>query len=183
MKGLFRQLKVDFAERTGSAGLDPLLMAARILLWIMLAGVIFAGIMSVIGLLTYLAAYAGSLRVPLWEPEWQPINRLLFGIGALWIIQAIIGKVLAMIAAVECGGVFSSANVARMEGIAWGVVELQILGFVASLAGAPIRGNVNGLELGFDLSPGGVAFALLLFILARVFGQGARMAADLDGTV
>ena len=182
MKRLVRQLMIG-EDPTERSRVDPLLTAARVLLWIMLAGVIFAGIMSVIGLITYVAAQAGSLWVPLWEPQWQPINRLLFGIGALWLIQAIVVKVLAMIEAVESGEVFSAPNVARMEGIAWGVLELQILGFVANLAGAPVRGDVNGMEIGFNLSPGGIAFALLLFILARVFGQGARMAADLEGTV
>ena len=44
-------------------------------------------------------------------------------------------------------------------------------------------GDLNGYEIGLDLSPAGIAFALLLFILARVFRHGTALRADLDGMV
>jgi hypothetical protein len=47
----------------------------------------------------------------------------------------------------------------------------------------PVGGDINGFDIGFGLSPAGVAFVLLLFILARVFRQGAAMRDDLEGTV
>ncbi len=163
--------------------LDPLLTAARVLLWVFLAGVVIALIMSVFGLTSYVAAMGSALLVPVWHAAWEPVSRLLFGSGALWISGDIARTVLAMIDAVAKGEAFAKENAGRMESIASHVIGLQVLGFVAAWVGVDISGDVNGYEIGFDLSPAGVAFALLLFILARVFRQGAELRHDLAGTI
>lgn len=172
------------AEATASGpAVDPLLIAARVLLWVFIAGAVLAVAMSVIGLITYTAAQGSALRVPVWEPVWRPVAELLSGLAALSIATDIALGLLAMIGAVARGEAFATGNVGRMERIAWNVIGLQLLGFLAATAGAGISGEINGVEIGLDLSPAGIAFALLLFILARVFRQGAAMREDLAGTV
>lgn len=183
MKALFAQFAADFLHRNRATGTDPLLTTARVLLWVVLAGIVLALVMSVIGLASYVAARQGALLVPVWEPVWRPVSRLLFGIGALWIGQTIATQLLAMIGAVEQGDAFSATNVKRLEGIAWSVIELQVLGFIAGMVGTRVGGSLSGTDVGLELSPGGVAFALLLFILARIFRTGAQMREDLEGTV
>lgn len=170
-------------DKPATADLDPLLVAAQVLLWVVLIGVVIAAIMSCVGIAAYVAAQGSQLAVPIWHAVWKPLAGLLFGMGALWIAGDTARTLLAMIAAVSREETFASENIGRMERVAWNVIHLQLLGLAARLSGVDISGDISGFEIGLDLSPGGIAFALLLFILARVFRQGAAMRADLEGTV
>ena len=71
----------------------------------------------------------------------------------------------------------------RVAAIAGHLLAMQFVGFLGKLLGVPIGGDINGFEIGFTLSSGGVAVVLLLFILARVFRIGAEMRDELEGTV
>lgn len=166
----------------GARGIDPLLTAARVLLFVLLAGVILAAVAAGAGLLGYIAAHGIPWRIAPWAPAWRPIADLLFALGALWIVADIVLALLAMIAAVARGAAFERANVARLEKIAWNTIGLAILGLLAKLYGSGIEGTVNGFEIGVDL-PSSIGFALLLFILARVFRQGAAMRDELEATI
>lgn len=170
------------ADADRRTGIDPLLMAARVFLYVLLAGIVFAAIATVVAIVSHVATYGLPLRHGPWHPAWQPVSTLLFALGALWIVADSTLAVLGMIAAVGRGEAFEIANVARLERIAWNVIGLAILGIVAAIAGSDIRGDINGISIGVD-APTSIAFALLLFILARVFRQGAAMRADLEGTV
>jgi hypothetical protein len=59
------------------------------------------------------------------------------------------------------------------------VYGLAIIGFVVSRT----RSQVQQLDLDWSFSVTPWIAVLLLFVLARVFEQGARMRADLEGTV
>jgi hypothetical protein len=105
------------------------------------------------------------------------------GLAALGLIWSAVQSLLGMIRAVEDGDTFDASNADRLEKIAANILGLQMLGWIAALVGSPIGGDINGFDVGLKLSPGGIAVVLMLFILARVFRQGAVMRDDLEGTV
>lgn len=169
------------AESPGDP-IDPLLTAARILLIVLLAGVALTALAVVFGV----AAHIGVSGIPatrgLADPAWRPISGALFAMGALWLVADTVLALLAMIAAVARDAAFERANVTRLERIAHNTIGLAILGVIADLAGTPIGGSINGFDIGVDL-PASIGFALLIFILARVFRKGAAMRDDLAGVV
>ncbi|HZF95509.1 MAG TPA: DUF2975 domain-containing protein [Allosphingosinicella sp.] len=181
MKAFFTQFSNDLTARRG--GLDPLLTAARILLYVFLAGVILSGIFSLIGLAVYVAAQTSNLFLTLDAASWQPVGAHLLGLTALGLIGSSVQSLLGMIGSVERGDTFDGSNADRLKNIAGNLLGLQLLGWIAALAGSPIGGDINGFDIGLKLSPGGIAVVLLLFILARVFRQGTMMRDDLAGTV
>lgn len=182
MRTFFTQFGDDFAAiRHGRT--DPLLTAARVLLYVLLAGVILTTFFSIFGLVVYIAAQLSKLFLVLDAAAWRPVVGHLLGLIALGLIWSSVQSLLGMIGTVECGDTFDSANAHRLEKIAGNVLGLQLLGMLAALLGSPIGGDINGFDIGIDLSPGGIAVVLLLFILARVFRQGAMMRDDLQGTV
>lgn len=162
---------------------DPLLIAARVLLYIFLAGVILAMVLSVIGLVVYVGSRLSELFLLANWAIWRPVAAHLLGLVALGLISSSIQSLLAMMGAVERRDPFNAGNGKGLERIAGSVLGLQLIGLFAALIGLPIGGDINGFDIHLKLSPGGVAVVLLLFILARVFRQGAAMRDDLDGTV
>ncbi|WP_165961146.1 DUF2975 domain-containing protein [Qipengyuania sediminis] len=174
-----RTLGLAKATRPGP---DPLLTAAQVMLWVLMAGLIVAVIATIGGLVTHISAHGLPLRRDPWDPQWQPISGPLFALAALWLVGDSVRAVLAMIRSVGRDRAFESDNVARMQRVAWNTIGLAITGVIAAVAGTGISGDINGFDIGVDM-PTSIGFALLLFILARVFRQGAAMQTDLEGTV
>jgi hypothetical protein len=177
------QVRDDFSGVTARSGIDPLLTAARVLLYVLLIGVVISLVVTVIGIVLQVIGQNVALIAPPSDPVWRPIGRLLLGFIALCLVQTIVHHLLAMIRAVAHGEAFAPANVGRIEKIAGHVLGLQVLGTFARIVRLPVGGEIAGFDLGVALSPAGIAFVLLLFILARVFRQGAAMREELEGTV
>lgn len=182
MKSLFRQFGDDFAA-IGRGSPDPLLTAAQVLLYVLLAGVILATFFSIFGLVVYVATQLPKLFLIFDAAVWQPVAAHLLGLAALGLIFSSVQSLLGMIGTVERGDTFDGANVHRLERIAGNILGLQLIGSLAALSGLQIGGDINGFDIGLKLSPGGIAVVLMLFILARVFRQGGAMRDDLQGTV
>ena len=98
-----------------------------------------------------------------------------------------IGKMRALIESASDGDPFIPDNARRLNTMGWLLLSSQILTvlvgeirvFVMSLVDSENRAI-------FDISPNdltGFLIVLVLFILARVFGHGAAMREDLEGTV
>lgn len=97
-----------------------------------------------------------------------------------------------IIATVGEGDPFALTNAARLSRMGWLSVGGHVLGLVlASLAawfmpylvkldGSP---GHHGYDFGFGVGGGGILLTLILFILARVFREGAKMREELEGTV
>jgi hypothetical protein len=99
-------------------------------------------------------------------------------IGAL-IVHTILRRLLAIVDTVRSGDPFIVENVRRLDAIAWSVLALEVLRlFVIAIAAAVWEPGRLG---GFSFAPW--LAVLLLFVLSGVFAHGARMRADLDGTV
>ena len=154
---------------------DPLLVAAKILLFVLLAGLALAMLVQFI-----------SVPITLMQPgeaEIAPIWGRILGLIATGTIIGIILRLLKIIATVENGEPFVIDNARRLDRIAGDLVALQIIGLVAGAIGYPIGGNVNGFDVTISPGVGGICMALLVFILARVFRSGAQLRDDVEGTV
>jgi hypothetical protein len=111
--------------------------------------------------------------------------RLIMAIGVLGapVANAIFSRLLWIVETVRAGDPFVAENASRLQTIAWSVLALELGRFAvvgiansASTAARPIH-----IDLNLSVTPW--LAVLLLFVLARVFDQGARMREDLAGTV
>jgi len=99
-------------------------------------------------------------------------------IGAA-IVHAILRRLLAIVDTVRGGDPFILENAQRLDAIAWRVVALEGLRLVVIAIAAAVwePGRLDGFSLAPWLA------VLMLFVLSGVFAHGARMRADLEGTV
>lgn len=107
--------------------------------------------------------------------------RAIVAIGALGaaVVHAILRRLLAIVDTVRGSDPFIVENARRLDAIAWSVAALELLrlmvGAIASAVWEP--GRLGGFSFAPWLA------VLLLFVLSGVFAHGARMRADLEGTV
>jgi hypothetical protein len=103
---------------------------------------------------------------------------IVAGLISIPINHSILARLLAIVDTVRVGDPFVVENARRLQAIAWSVVALELthilIGVIASSA---------ALDLDLDYSFTPWVAILLTFVLARVFDHGARLRADLEGTV
>lgn len=104
---------------------------------------------------------------------------MVIGIACAALVHTVLRRVLAIVDTVRGGDTFVLINAQRLNAIAWSVlaIELMRLAVLAISRAASIPGQVSGL------SPTPWLAVVLLFVLSGVFAHGARMRADLEGTV
>lgn len=104
---------------------------------------------------------------------------IVLGAFAAAIVHVILRRLLAIVDTVRGGDPFSLQNAKRLESIAWCVLAIEVLRFaIASIASAVWEpGRIEAFSIASCFA------VLLLFVLSGVFDQGARMRADLEGTV
>jgi hypothetical protein len=97
-------------------------------------------------------------------------------------VHILVSRLLDMIETVRSGDPFRPENAARMRTIAWCLLVVQLFDLACGLfIGILTRA---GAHLGdWDPSLSGWVAVLLLFVLARVFEEGARIRADLEAVV
>jgi len=104
---------------------------------------------------------------------------VVVGLVGAAIVHTVLRRLLAIVDTVRVGDPFILENARRLDAIAWGVAALEGLRLiVAAIAGAVWEW---GKFEAFSFAPW--LAVLLLFVLAGVFASGARMRADLEGTV
>ena len=99
-------------------------------------------------------------------------------IGAA-IVHTVLRRLLAIVDTVRGGDPFILDNARRLDAIAWSMLALEVLRMIVLAIAAAVwePGRLGG----FTIAPW---FAvLMLFVLSGVFAHGARMRADLEGTV
>lgn len=108
---------------------------------------------------------------------------MIVGAVAALVVDRILRQLLAIVDTVRGGDPFVADNARRLELIAWWVLAGELLRLlIGAIAWAATTGVQSlDLDLGFSLAPW--LAVLLLFVLARVFAEGTRMRADLEGTV
>ena len=108
---------------------------------------------------------------------------MVLGIAAVPVAHIVLTRLLAIVGTVADGDPFVIENAARLKGIAWAVLGLEVLHLAVGAVAAAVSTEQAPLDLGWGFSVTRWLAVLLLFVLARVFEQGARMRDDLEGTV
>lgn len=111
--------------------------------------------------------------------------RIIMGVGilAVPVTHIILVQVREMLLTVRERDPFVADNAKRLNAIALGVLGLEVLRLAVGAinSSAALAGLGMSIRAGFAFTPW--VAVLLLFVLARVFDQGTRMRADLDGTI
>jgi hypothetical protein len=177
--------------RAGPSRRDPLLAAARVLL-IIAMGVTLAGVaVSAVGAILLLI---GPAPVLAWlaEHATRPLplgtGNALLGLLGLTIAMALVSflsqrLLLRVIDSVGLGDPFNPENAQRLAQMAWLTLAIQVLAIPTGALSGYIEYFTGFGRGAFGFSFGGILLALILFILARVFRQGAAMREELEGTV
>lgn len=107
----------------------------------------------------------------------------LLGLCAIVVVHFVLIWIRAIVDTVSVGNPFVMANAERLQKIAWAVLVLQVMhhavGAIAASVSTP--GAPFDVNWSFSLTPW--VAVMLLFVLARVFEQGAQMREELEGTV
>jgi hypothetical protein len=171
---------------------DPLLTAARFVISLLLAllAIVAAGLLlgapAVLifkpQMLAALSRHSGQAIGPdtIVAICWDMV--LIAGMAGL-AFQFLL-QLRRIIDSVALGDSFARVNARRLTQMGWLTVAIQVLSIPAGALAVWVDTIVRGggrPQLGLSL--GGILMALLLFILARVFREGARMREDLEGTV
>jgi hypothetical protein len=104
---------------------------------------------------------------------------VVVGLVGAAIVHTILQRLLAIVDTVRVGDPFILENARRLNAIAWRVLALEGLRLVVAAIAAVVwePGRIDAFSFAPWLA------VLLLFVLAGVFAHGARMRADLEGTV
>lgn len=108
---------------------------------------------------------------------------MVIGIGTVPVVYFVLTRLLAIVESVRDGNPFVVANAERLKAIAWSLVGLELLHFVVGAIAASVSTNSIPLNVSWGFSLTRWLAALLLFVLAGVFEQGARMREELDVTI
>ena len=108
---------------------------------------------------------------------------MMIGIGSAPLTHILLTRLLAMVETVRRGDPFVVGNAARLQTAAWALLGLELLHLAVGAIAAVASSESQPLDLDWNFSMTGWLAVLLLFVLARVFDHGARMRADLEGTV
>lgn len=176
---------------------DPLLLAGK-LLALFLQGALALGAAAVVISIPialfaqgdFLKGFIAGSELRIDALPLAPLVTLLVVALAMAVaLFTFLGKLRAIIDTVGAGDAFIPANAQRLSTMAWLLLSTQLLSVPAVALAAMLAqavGKVGKLKIaivgdGLDLT--GLLLVLVLFILARVFREGAAMRADLEGTV
>lgn len=172
---------------------DRMLSVTRLLLRIMQGFLIFCGVMIALVLpvlwikrADVLAEIAENMAPA--APGTGPLIAIsiimLGGLAMLVIGFAFIKRIIAIIDTVMTGTPFVPANAGRLREMGWLVIATQGLALLALPLDMWTRTQLpKGEDLDVSISVEAILTAALLFILAKVFDHGTRLAEDAEGTV
>ena len=107
----------------------------------------------------------------------------VLGLVTVPLNYSVLKKLLDIVKTVRGGNPFVVANAFRLKAIAWALLALQLLSIVIGVIGKAVSTPEHPVDLDAGFSINGWLAVLLVFVLARVFAEGARMREDLEGTV
>jgi hypothetical protein len=117
--------------------------------------------------------------------------RLVMGLRAMAVVglatiplnYLVLKRLIAIVETVRAGDPFVAANADRLQAIAWVLLALQLLSLVIGAIAEAISTPAHPVDVDAGFSVNGWLAVLLMFVLARVFAEGAHMREDLEGTV
>jgi DUF2975 family protein len=107
----------------------------------------------------------------------------MLGLVCIPLYNVILRRLLDIVESVRAGDPFVGHNAARLEVIAWALVGLQVLSLIIGAIAKLVSTENHPFHVDAGFSTSGWLSVLLLFVLGRVFAQGARMRDELEGTV
>lgn len=172
---------------------DPLLTAAKV-------GTVLVRIGLVVGMIGLGIAAAVTVAAPVSALQElvegaQAASRgailaaivaaIMLGMMALGLIYNFVTHLAAIIDTVGEGEPFTQNNARRLNRMAWLAVGIQVLAIPSTLLSSWLEPQFadSAVRIHAEFSFTGLALALVLFILARVFRHGASMREELEGTV
>jgi hypothetical protein len=108
---------------------------------------------------------------------------MVIGICSVPIVHLVLARLLTIVETVSVGNPFVVANAVRLKTIAWAILGLELMHFAVGAVAALVSTTAAPLNISWGFSLTRWLTVLMLFVLARVFEQGARMREDLEGTV
>lgn len=108
---------------------------------------------------------------------------MVIGLAAVPLASVVLSRLRAIVDTVREGDPFVAANAERLQSIAWAYLGLELLHVAVGVVAASSGSAAQPLDVNWRFSFTPWVAVLLLFVLARVFDHGARMRADLEGTV
>jgi hypothetical protein len=107
---------------------------------------------------------------------------MVIGLIGVPLAHLLLTRLLAVVDTVRSGDPFLTVNARRLTVIAWCLLGIQLLDLLFGAVALSVTGDDSPLS-GWTFNITGWIAVLLLFVLARVFEQGARMREDIEGTV
>jgi hypothetical protein len=108
---------------------------------------------------------------------------MVIGIVSVPIAFVFFRELLRIVKSVRAGEPFTVANAGRLKVIAWAVLALEVLHIGTVAIASAVSTKEVPLHISGNFNVTGWLAVLLLFVLAQVFLEGARMHDDLKGTV
>jgi hypothetical protein len=108
---------------------------------------------------------------------------MVIGIVSVPIAFVVFSQLLRIVESVRAGEPFTVENAGRLKVIAWALLALEVLHICVVAIASAVSTEEVPLRISGNFSLTGWLAILLLFVLARVFLEGARMHDDLEGTV
>ncbi|QWC57221.1 DUF2975 domain-containing protein [Erythrobacter sp. 3-20A1M] len=178
---------------------DPLLTIARIV--VVIGETLMAIAILAMGVVAAILPFVGDtveekLRtasgVPTADfPVLPAIAVLLLALVAFVLLYLFLRNLRRIIDTVGEGDPFLPVNATRLTNMAWQMLAVQLLALPIGAIGMLFAGDMprpegsqtDWIHVDASLDFSGIVMVVVLFILARVFRQGAAMRADLEGTV
>ena len=168
---------------------DPLALSRRVLRALIKLNLLMGALILAL-LIASLISEAWVMRaLGAWPPQG---NSMLFvgmrlimviGIGGVPVAHFVLTRLLTIVETVSVGNPFVVANAARLQGIAWAMLGLELMHFAVGIVAASVSTATAPLKISWGFSLTRWLAVLMLFVLARVFEQGALMREELEGTV
>ncbi len=178
---------------------DPLLAIAKGILWVLMVSMVIAAVSCLVAIpalhifqneITIELAKEDIVSFPKGEFLWACSGILLLAAAIVLIVFRLFQLLKRIVDTVGQGDPFVPDNATRLTQMAWLTLAMQLVtlpmgalavwvGTEATKLGA--HTEIDDLDVG--ISGNGLLLMLILFILARVFRQGAVMRAELEGTV
>ena len=106
---------------------------------------------------------------------------VLVGAPMFALIHVLLSRILDMTETVRSGDPFVPENAARLRVVAWCLLMIEVLHVGLGLLVHQVQASHVPME--WDFSPAGWLAVLLIFVLARVFEEGARLRGDLQAMI
>jgi hypothetical protein len=178
-------------EQTPDRGRDWLLTSARWLTTVIIVLVCLTGLgllAAGIALPLFHDRIAAAVLTETGKPLGYEVTTAIEALLALILVMGFLAfrwlmRLRRIIDSVEQGDAFAPVTAERLYAMGWLTVGIELLSIPAGAAAHYVTNHFDKSHVEIGLSLGGILMALVLFILARVFREGAAMREELEGTV